>query len=104
DAGLREAADRRPDPTERLLAALADRRVLLVLDNCEHVVVDVARLAARLLSGCPELRILATSRQALGVTGEALCPLPGLAVPPPDATAAAALAYPAVRLLVERAG
>ncbi|MCP2343033.1 AfsR/SARP family transcriptional regulator [Actinomadura rupiterrae] len=61
-----------PDPEERLVAALADRALLLVLDNCEHVVADAANLAWRLLSECPDLRILATSREPLDVDGERL--------------------------------
>lgn len=100
DGSLRQATG--PDPAERLLAALADQRLLLLFDNCEHVVTDVARLAARLLQGCPGLRILATSRQALGITGEALCPLPGLATPPPDTPTTDARDYAAVRLFVVR--
>ncbi|WP_405726210.1 tetratricopeptide repeat protein [Streptomyces sp. NBC_01537] len=73
-----------PDPLARLLAALADRELLLVLDNCEHLVSDAARLAAGLLAGCARVRILATSREALGITGETLCPLEPL----PGVTAA----------------
>ncbi|MFC4909131.1 AfsR/SARP family transcriptional regulator [Actinomadura gamaensis] len=61
-----------PDPEERLVAALADRALLLVLDNCEHVVADAANLAWRLLSACPDLRVLATSREPLDVAGERL--------------------------------
>ncbi|MGE7391577.1 BTAD domain-containing putative transcriptional regulator [Streptomyces sp. NPDC004126] len=55
---------------DRLVAALADRPLLLVLDNCEHVVDEAAALAARLLAACPRLRVLATSREPLGVIGE----------------------------------
>jgi predicted ATPase/DNA-binding SARP family transcriptional activator len=103
DAGPRAAADGRLTPTDRLVAALTDRPLLLVLDNCEHVVADAAALADRLLSGCPLLRILVTSREPLGLTGEALCPLSGLAMPSPDAAPADAVAYPAVRLFADRA-
>ncbi|MDQ7909290.1 BTAD domain-containing putative transcriptional regulator [Phytohabitans sp. ZYX-F-186] len=105
--GLREASLRGPgdprDAAERLVAALADRRLLVVLDNCEHVVAETARLAARILAAAPGVRVLATSREPLGITGEALCPVFGLAVPPaaaPEGTGT----YPAVRLFVERAG
>ncbi|WP_158887088.1 BTAD domain-containing putative transcriptional regulator [Amycolatopsis anabasis] len=87
--GLRETAPARE--TDRLVAALADRKLLLVLDNCEHVLDETARLAARLLAACPAVRILATSREGLGITGEALCPLPPL----PES--------PAVRLFADRA-
>ncbi|MWA01910.1 tetratricopeptide repeat protein [Actinomadura sp. LD22] len=91
------------DPAERLVTALAGRRMLLVLDNCEHVVATVAPLAHRLLSACPHLRVLATSREALAITGEALWPLPPLALPPEGAPAADLTAYPAVRLFADRA-
>ncbi|MEU6430076.1 BTAD domain-containing putative transcriptional regulator [Microbispora sp. NPDC046973] len=112
--GLRETAVAIPtpgarqvtaDPVARLVAALTLRPVLLVLDNCEHVVEEAARLADRLLAACPALRVLATGREALGITGERLCPVPPLPVPPPGGELAVedALAYPAVRLFVERA-
>ncbi|WP_245627871.1 BTAD domain-containing putative transcriptional regulator [Actinomadura oligospora] len=58
------------DPAGRLAAALRDRRVLLVLDNCEHVVEDAAGLVASLLAAAPGLRVLATSREPLAVDGE----------------------------------
>ncbi|NRQ35014.1 AAA family ATPase [Nonomuraea sp. NN258] len=63
----------------RLVGALADRPFLLVLDNCEHVVQEAATLAERLLSACPGLRILATSREPLGITPEHLWPVRPLA-------------------------
>ncbi|MCW7943847.1 transcriptional regulator [Streptomyces hygroscopicus] len=66
------------DAAERLLAALEDRELLLVFDNCEHVVEDAARVAVLVLSTCPGVRILATGREALGITGEVLCPVPPL--------------------------
>ncbi|MFJ7210890.1 ATP-binding protein [Amycolatopsis sp. NPDC098790] len=102
--GLRESSRGGPqDPAERLISALRDRSALLVLDNCEHVVDVAARLAARLLAACPGLRVLATSREPLGITGEQLAPVPRLAVPPPGTPAAEALAYPSVRLFADRA-
>ncbi|WP_369144759.1 BTAD domain-containing putative transcriptional regulator [Streptomyces sp. R44] len=63
----------------RLEAALAGRPVVLIVDNCEHVVVETAVLVRRLLAACPGLRILTTSREALGLTGESLLPLGALA-------------------------
>ncbi|MBB4772123.1 BTAD domain-containing putative transcriptional regulator [Actinomadura livida] len=69
-----------------LAEALSADETLIVLDNCEHVVEAAARLAGELLGTCPSLRVLATSRERLGVDGEALCP-----VPPLDDPAAAAL-------------
>ncbi|WP_202238745.1 AfsR/SARP family transcriptional regulator [Actinacidiphila reveromycinica] len=92
-----------PDPLARITAALADRPLLLVLDNCEHVVAEAAHLTERLLAGLPLLRILATSREALGINGETLCPVPTLPLPRPGADREQALASPAVRLFVERA-
>ncbi|MEU0568500.1 BTAD domain-containing putative transcriptional regulator [Nonomuraea sp. NPDC005983] len=59
-------------PVDRLIAALSDRMLLLVLDNCEHLVEEVAMLAARLLAACPRLRVLASSREPLGIIGENL--------------------------------
>ncbi len=103
DAGLRAPAEPGRQPTDRLVEALAERRLLLVLDNCEHVLVDAARLAARLLSACPALRVLATSREPLGLAGEALCPLSGLTLPPLGASARDADDYAAVSLFVQRA-
>ncbi|MFI6232195.1 BTAD domain-containing putative transcriptional regulator [Micromonospora sp. NPDC050784] len=103
DAGLRAPAESGWQTTDRLVEALAERRLLLVLDNCEHVLVDAARLAARLLSACPALRVLATSREPLGLAGEALCPLSGLTLPPLGASALDADEYAAVGLFAQRA-
>ncbi|WP_439661443.1 BTAD domain-containing putative transcriptional regulator [Lentzea sp. HUAS TT2] len=66
------------EPEDRLTLALRERDALLILDNCEHLIVQAAQLAGLLLSTCPSLRILATSREALGITGETLCPVPPL--------------------------
>jgi predicted ATPase len=93
-----------PDPVTKVIAALAERRLLLVLDNCEHVIGDAARLVHRLLGACPGLRVLATSREALAITGEVLCPLPPLPLPPPRTAPLDAVGYPAVRLFADRAG
>ena len=65
----------------RLAAAIADQRLLLVVDNCEHVVVAVAALVAGLVRSCPRLVVLATSRQSLGVAGERLVEVGSLDVP-----------------------
>ncbi|THA83953.1 BTAD domain-containing putative transcriptional regulator [Streptomyces sp. A0592] len=91
------------DPLDRLAAALRTRTALLVLDNCEHLIEAAASLADRLLGECPGLRILATSREPLGLTGEALWPVHPLALPPQGADAAQAMSYAAVRLLNDRA-
>jgi predicted ATPase/DNA-binding SARP family transcriptional activator len=75
------------DPVSRLTDAIAGRDAVLVLDNCEHVIDAAAALAARVLQECPEVTILATSREPLRITGEALCPVFPLAVPPADPAA-----------------
>ncbi|GAA4206574.1 hypothetical protein GCM10022252_68900 [Streptosporangium oxazolinicum] len=104
DAGLLPGSGRpAPTPLARLVAVLADRPVLLVLDNCEHLVAEVAELADRLLAACPGLRVLVTSREALGITGEVLHPVAPLPVPRAGTGARDALAYPAVRLFADRA-
>ncbi|MGY0005533.1 AfsR/SARP family transcriptional regulator [Micromonospora sp. I033] len=92
------------DPVGRLVDALAGRTVLLLLDNCEHLLDAAADLTERLLTACPGLQVLATSREPLGITGEALRPVESLALPPAGADPATALAYPAVRLFADRAG
>ncbi|WP_344939450.1 AfsR/SARP family transcriptional regulator [Sphaerisporangium flaviroseum] len=91
------------DVVGRLLAALAGQRMLLILDNCEHVIDETARLVRRVLGGCAGVRVLATSREALNITGEALCPLPPLGLPAGQVPVAEAKAYPAVRLFADRA-
>ncbi|GIG67845.1 BTAD domain-containing putative transcriptional regulator [Phytomonospora endophytica] len=87
----------------RIETALADRPVLLVLDNCEHVVHGAARFTDRLLRSCPRLRVLATSREALGITGEALAPVGPLPGPPGGLSIEDTAAYPAVALFTDRA-
>ncbi|OLF12225.1 hypothetical protein BLA60_09550 [Actinophytocola xinjiangensis] len=91
------------EPVDRLAAALSTRPLLLVLDNCEHVVEAAAALADRLLGECPHLHVLATSREPLGITGEALWPVDPLPLPPVGADAREAMTYPAMRLLADRA-
>jgi predicted ATPase/DNA-binding SARP family transcriptional activator len=92
------------EPLGRLVAALSDKAALLVLDNCEHLVEAAAAVADRILGACPRIRIVATSREPLGITGEALWPVEPLSLPPADADAATAVRYPAVRLFADRAG
>jgi non-specific serine/threonine protein kinase len=79
--------------------------VLLVLDDCEHVVEACARLAESLLRACGKLRIVATSREALGVTGEAIWHIPSLALPPLNESLDVGdlLQYEAIQLFVDRA-
>ncbi|HZB93017.1 MAG TPA: winged helix-turn-helix domain-containing protein [Stellaceae bacterium] len=92
------------DPLPGLVAALADNRMLLLLDNCEPVIEAAARLTAAVLGGAPRVTVLATSREPLGVAGERESRLRPLGTPPPSPTlsAAEALVFPAVQLFVER--
>jgi predicted ATPase/DNA-binding SARP family transcriptional activator len=88
------AGDAHWDTTTRLVHLLSPQPVLLVLDNCEHLLDAVAALAVRLLGACPRLRLLTTSREPLRITGEALVPVPPLETAPHG---------PAVRLFTDRA-
>jgi predicted ATPase len=97
-------------PAEPLLGTLTDvlgeRRLLMVLDNCEHLLEASARLVDALLDSCPHLRILATSRESLGVEGEVRWVVPPLSVPEPQRgipSSEVLEAYESVRLFVERA-
>lgn len=92
------------EPADRLIAAIREREALLILDNCEHVIESAAVLAHRLLGECRRLRILATSREPLGITGEALWPVEPLALPEGDAGPGEIESSPAVQLLRDRAG
>src|SRR5271163_4776022 len=93
------------DPLVGLLAFIGDRKILLVLDNCEHVISVAAALAERVVSEAPQAHILATSREALRAEGEHVHVLHSLECPPEDAglTALEALRYPAAQLFMERA-
>ena len=91
-------------PDERLVEAVGDKRLLLVVDNCEHLVAHVAALVDRLLAHCPGLRVLATSREPLGIAGEVLHPVGPLPLPGEGATPQEALRSPAVQLLADRGG
>jgi predicted ATPase len=97
--------ERPQEPIEDTLAdVLGDKQLLLLVDNCEHVVGAAARLADKLLDSCPRVRILTTSREALGVEGEARWLVPPLPAPEPQVTLSSEEleAYESVRLFVER--
>ena len=81
--GLREAGPLQGDASaglDRLVEHLADRPTIVVMDNCEHVIGESARVVEQLLVHCPLLRVLATSREALGLGGETIWPVPPLAI------------------------
>lgn len=104
--GLRDAllgGSSNAEPTDRLIGALRGREALLILDNCEHVIESAATFAHRALGECPGLRILATSREPLGITGEALWLVEPLDLPDGAASSDALESAPAVRLLRDRA-
>ena len=93
------------DPFGSLVAFLDDKKILLILDNCEHVIDSASELAERVVNEAPQAHILATSREALRVEGENVHLLYSLDSPPghADLTAAEVLRYPAVQLFMERA-
>ena len=101
DALLGEAPN--AEPMDRLIAAIRERETLLILDNCEHVIESAAAFAHRVLGECQRLRILATSREPLGITGEALWLAEPLALPEGDASPGEIESSPAVQLLRDRA-
>jgi predicted ATPase/DNA-binding CsgD family transcriptional regulator len=89
---------------DTLADALRGRRMLLALDNCEHLIEACASLCQRLLAGAPDLLVITTSREALRVAAEAVWPVPPLELPPAGVTGPdEALGYDAVRLFAERA-
>jgi len=90
------------DLSDSVVAALRTSRSLLILDNCEHLTSAVHAVVTELLARCSALRVLATSRESLGVEGEQLVPVAGLTVPTPGDGYASAMASDAVRLLAAR--
>ncbi|HXL61691.1 MAG TPA: LuxR C-terminal-related transcriptional regulator [Mycobacterium sp.] len=93
------------DALEALIDSLSSRHLLLVLDNCEHLLDEVAALSVALLRSCPDLQILATSREPLRVVGEAVLSVPPMAAPEPERSGGVAglSRYDAVALFTERA-
>jgi predicted ATPase/DNA-binding SARP family transcriptional activator len=100
--GLPPAAGR--DPLRALVHQLADRQLMLILDNCEHLLAECARVAAALCAGCPGVSVLATSREPLHVAGEVVLRVPSLALPQPDAALdpAELAGLASIRLFVDR--
>ncbi len=103
ELSIREAPNQ--PMTERLRSLLRDRKLLLVLDNCEHLIDSSAALVEALLTGCPSVSILATSRESLGLQGENSWRVPSLSLPAEgeDPTIEALTQCEAVRLFVDRA-
>ncbi|BDI30449.1 hypothetical protein CCAX7_25000 [Capsulimonas corticalis] len=113
-ARIAAVLDLQEEQNRTMLESLTDhlrrKRLLLVLDNCEHVLAACVQVAAHLLRECANVRILATSRESLGLTGEAAWTVPSLATPDPDhlpqgrsALVRVLMGYESVRLFVERA-
>jgi predicted ATPase/Tfp pilus assembly protein PilF len=101
--GMTQQADRRVD--ESIPLWLKRKQLLLIFDNCEHVVGTVVPIAAAILRGAPDVRILGTSRQALGIGGEEIVRIPSLDVPHriADLSASTVMEFAAVALFVARA-
>jgi predicted ATPase/class 3 adenylate cyclase len=100
--GIRDDAGQ--SPQDAILKFVRDRKVLIVLDNCEHLTQACAEVAGAILGSGAGVTILATSRERLGIAGEQTYPLAPFAVPPRDTLAPGALsAFPSVRLFFERA-
>jgi predicted ATPase/DNA-binding CsgD family transcriptional regulator len=99
--GVRQEAGR--PVLDTLVEAVAGRSLLVLLDNCEHVLGACAKLADALLRGCPDLALLATSREPLGIDGECVHRVPSMGVPADGDDAVAIRASEAVRLLEDRA-
>lgn len=90
-------------PEEQIRLGIGEKRILIVLDNCEHLIEDVALLASDLLSACSRLKLIATSREVLRVPGEWLFPVPPLGTPKEDLPVDEISAYPSLTLFIERA-
>ena len=88
---------------EVLIEYLKDKKILLVMDNCEHLIEASADFAARILSGCPFIKLLATSRETLAIPGEQVFQVPALSFPPDGSDDQRLDTYEAVRLFIERA-
>jgi predicted ATPase/DNA-binding SARP family transcriptional activator len=102
-AALGPISEATPPALALLQEALVHRELLLILDNCEHLIGAAAEVADALLRAAPGLRLLATSREPLAISGERLHAVEPLALPPVGADASTAAGFPAVRLLLDRA-
>ena len=102
-AAILGVAQAQVSTVDRLLAHTARLHLLIVLDNCEHLIGDIAPLASRILQAAPRVRLLATSRERLRIAGEALFVLPMLKVPSPSIPLSQLESYDSIALFVERA-
>jgi predicted ATPase/class 3 adenylate cyclase len=103
-AALRQPDHSRPEAIASISEMLTCQDAVILLDNCEHVIEDAARLCEQLIRHCPRIRFLATSREPLGLEGERVYRVPSMSLPPKDAIAAAELSgSDSVKLFVERA-
>jgi len=104
----------REEPDEEMLVTMTNflrtKKIMLILDNCEHLIAECARIAETLLRACPGLQILASSREPLGIAGERTWPVPSLSIPDGwreeirgDRAAERLTAYESVRLFIDRA-
>ncbi|MCB0729177.1 MAG: tetratricopeptide repeat protein, partial [Ignavibacteriae bacterium] len=101
--GIKEETEKTPD--ESLIMYLKNKELLIILDNCEHLVIHCAKLTELLLTSCPDLKVIATSREAMNCQGEHTFRLPSLSLPDVnvDNTPEQLTQYEAVRLFIERA-
>lgn len=101
--GLKEEPNRTVQ--QSLLSYLQTKKLLLILDTCEHLIEPVAKLVQTILASCPSIRVIATSREILGIPGEAAWRVPGMGVPPAGAplTVSELMGFEAVQLFSERA-
>jgi predicted ATPase len=103
--GLRMAARPGQSPLDTLVTGLASQQALIVLDNCEHLIGGSAKVADAILRYCPEIRLLATSREPLGIAGETIYRVPSMSLPDEDGDTGGVDPYgsDAVALFAERA-
>ena len=97
--------DREIDLTTAIANSIRSKSMLIILDNCEHIIDSTAKLADALLKSCPQLKILATSREQLGIAGESTLRVPPLSIPDSTTTysSSALSQYGAVQLFIDRA-
>ncbi len=105
-AALSTVLGLRDEPGRSTIEVAVDRlramSCLLIIDNCEHIIIAVAELSERLLRSCPDVRILCTSREGLGIRGELLRQVPPMAVPAPNVPLDQAVEYDSVALFLDR--